>query len=111
MHRFICTLALSLVLVACGNNAEKAAMQQMVQGCLGSGAPEKVCTCIYEDPGIVKSAIRLSENRTNEEARLTFTSKLQITVASCVQSELGIKPDMSHSEEEQRLLEQLIPRQ
>lgn len=110
MHRFISVLVMGLTLAACGNNAEKAAMQQMVQGCLGSGAPEKVCKCIYEDPAVVKSAIRLSEHRTDQEARLTFTSKLQATVASCVESEMGIKPDMTRSEEEQRLLERLIPR-
>ena len=111
MLRFTSVIVLGLILAACGNNAEKAAMQQMVQGCLGSGAPEKVCKCIYEDPGVVKSAIRLSEHRTDQEARVTFTSKLQTTVAACVQSEMGIKPDMTHSEEEQRLLERLIPRQ
>lgn len=109
MQRLISVLVL-IVLTGCGNNAEKQAMQQMVQGCLGSGAPEKVCKCIYEDPGVVKSAIRLSENRTDQEARVTFTSKLQTTVAACVQSEMGIRPDMTRSEEEQRLLERLIPR-
>lgn len=110
MHRLISVLVLVWLLTGCGNNAEKQAMQQMVQGCLGSGAPEKVCKCIYEDPGVVKSAIRLSENRTDQEARVTFTSKLQTTVAACVQSEMGIRPDMTRSEEEQRLLERLIPR-
>ena len=110
MLRFISMFVLVLFLAGCGNNAEKQAMQQMVQGCLSSGAPEKVCKCIYEDPGVVKSAIRLSEHRTDQEARVTFTSKLQTTTAACVQSEMGIKPDMTRSEEEQRLLEQLIPR-
>ena len=51
MHRVISVLVLAWLLTGCGNNAEKQAMQQMVQGCLSSGAPEKVCKCIYEDPG------------------------------------------------------------
>ena len=114
-----CFLAFSLlsllVLAVAGcsskeENEARAAMKQMMQGCLSSGAPEKVCQCTFEDPGIVSSAIRLSENRADEEMRVTFTSKLHAQVAHCAEKELGITPDDSQSQAQRRFLENLIPR-
>ena len=104
---------LAVALTGCSSKEErqaKAAIKQMMQGCLDSRVPKEVCQCAYDDDSLVKSAIRVSEDRNNEEARVTFASKLHTRVAACVQSELGISPDLSQSDEQRRMIEQLIPR-
>ena len=106
-------LAVSFGLFACSSKEEreaKLALKEMTQGCVSSGTPEAVCTCAFEDESMIKSAIRLSENKSDREMRATFTSKLHAKMAHCVEEELGINPNTADTEDQLKLMEQLIPR-
>lgn len=99
-------------LSACSSKEEKQAkrvLRQMTAGCLQSGVPKEMCQCLFEESGMEVTARMLGQDRNNEEARVTFVSKIELRMRDCSESVYGITPPPMN-DAQRRSIASLIPR-
>lgn len=104
-------LGLALSLTACSSKEEKGAkllLKEILSGCMQSGAPKQVCTCLVEEPDLVESAKLVMINPNDDERRITFMSQAEMFTRACVESELGIPANRPLSQQDREAFDRML---